>query len=446
MPRFWLISFLLLSQSILAQKEAFNWHFGNRNDLSFHSKPPAPYHKSQMYSNEGCCSISSSDGQLLFYSNGEAVWDSTHTIMPNGNGLYGANTTSQACLALPFPNKSNQYVLLTLDQIYGTHGLNYSLVDMTLNSGKGDIISTQKNISLLPQSKVSEKLSAVLHANGRDYWIICPQAGTDSFYAFLLDPNGINHQAVMSNTQFKLAWTKGTDKIGCLKSSPNGQYFAYTNIGLDTLVFGHFNHSTGKVTVSWAVYASQCYGVEFSPNSQLLYVTLTGNNRIQQYNCSNTKTAFQASLKYVATVPFPYGIQLGPDEKIYVNALSRDDISVFHAPDSIGNASRFQYRAIPLTSTYKDSRLGLPQYLPHFLFGNDILINQKCANDSTRFNFQNNNRDSAFWDFGDSNSQHNTLKGIQNIYHIYSKPGSYQVSVTYFKQGIAFKKFINMRK
>ena len=445
MSRCCLIAFLFWASFVFAQKEAFNWQFGNKADISFHSKPPAPKHKSQMYSNEGCASISSSDGQLLFYSNGESVWDSTHNIMPNGNGLYGSNTTAQACIALPYPNKNNQYVLFTLDQIYGTHGLNYSVIDMSLNSGKGNVINTQKNIPLIPQAQVTEKLSAVLHANGRDYWIICPQAGSDSFYAFLLDPSGVHSKAVMSNTHFNLAWKTTTDKIGCLKSSPNGQYFAFANINMDTLVFGQFNNQTGKITNAWSLYVPQCYGVEFSPNSQVLYVTQPTIFRIQQYVCnSSNKAAFISSLKYIANVQYPYGIQLGPDEKIYVNCLSRDDISVIHAPDSIGTACRFQYRAIQLSSYFKDSRLGLPQYLPQYLFGNDIQIQNQCANDTTHFSFQNNNRDSAFWDFGDSGSINNQISGTQNIYHLYKKPGRYTIKINYYKQGLAYNKYLSI--
>lgn len=40
-----------------------------------------------MESFEACASISDSAGNLLFYTNGEKVWNKNHEVMPNGEGL-----------------------------------------------------------------------------------------------------------------------------------------------------------------------------------------------------------------------------------------------------------------------------------------------------------------------------------------------------------------------
>ena len=38
---------------------------------------------------EGVASISDYKGNLLFYTDGQKVWNSKHEIMPNGDGLMG---------------------------------------------------------------------------------------------------------------------------------------------------------------------------------------------------------------------------------------------------------------------------------------------------------------------------------------------------------------------
>ena len=50
----------------------------------------------------------------------------------------------------------------------GPKGLNYSVVNMTLDAGKGDV--ELKNAPL--QLNVVEKITAVRHCNNRDVWVI----------------------------------------------------------------------------------------------------------------------------------------------------------------------------------------------------------------------------------------------------------------------------------
>jgi hypothetical protein len=79
-------------------------------------------------------------------------------------------------------------------------------VDLSLDNGYGAV--TLKNNQLL--SKVCEKITAVKHCNGKDYWVITHGYGGDAFYAFHVSDTGINKIPVVSHTGRSLSVDYGT--------------------------------------------------------------------------------------------------------------------------------------------------------------------------------------------------------------------------------------------
>ena len=69
-------------------------------------------------------------------------------------------------------------------------------MNITLDNGRGDV--ELKNSPLL--SNVVEKITAVRHCNNRDIWVVGHKSVSDTYYAFLVDPSGINITPVLSNT------------------------------------------------------------------------------------------------------------------------------------------------------------------------------------------------------------------------------------------------------
>ena len=66
-----LVLYLCISSNLLyAQGEWDNWCFGNKVGLDFNYTPPVELIGSQMDAGEGCASVSDSEGNLLFYTNG----------------------------------------------------------------------------------------------------------------------------------------------------------------------------------------------------------------------------------------------------------------------------------------------------------------------------------------------------------------------------------------
>lgn len=110
--------------------------------------------------------------------------------MVNGTALGGHNYCSQGALSVQNPANSQQYYVFALDaaENYLVGGLKYNLVDMTRQGGLGEVIRSRVQVFAV---QLTEKLTAVLHANGRDAWILMHGWQTNTFYAYLLTASGL---------------------------------------------------------------------------------------------------------------------------------------------------------------------------------------------------------------------------------------------------------------
>ncbi|MFC7667853.1 hypothetical protein ACFQT0_10980 [Hymenobacter humi] len=51
---------------------------------------------------------------LLFYTNGETVWNRKHQPMPNGRKLMGSGSSTQSALIVPDPGSGNVFYIFTV--------------------------------------------------------------------------------------------------------------------------------------------------------------------------------------------------------------------------------------------------------------------------------------------------------------------------------------------
>lgn len=157
---------LLVGLTSLAQNEASNWYFGQRAGLRFNQATDqvTALTNGQLSTLEGCTSISDTEGNLLFYSDGRTVWNRNHQRMPNANeaagtGLFGDESSTSSGLIVPKPQDTNLFYLFTVDEPHHfntaafpnqsagdgvNNGLRYSLVDMSLQGGLGDVVPSEK--------------------------------------------------------------------------------------------------------------------------------------------------------------------------------------------------------------------------------------------------------------------------------------------------------------
>ncbi|WP_093203381.1 T9SS type A sorting domain-containing protein [Siphonobacter aquaeclarae] len=273
-----LLPFVLLLTSAkhsFAQHETDHWICGNYSFLAFGPGKTTALPGSRLRQLEGSAVVSDAvSGRLLFYSDGQNVWDSGHQLMPNGERLKGSHTSTQSALIVPFPGHDGQYFLFSV-KAYDDGpdgGLYSSLVDINLRNGLGDV--TEKNQLL--ERQTTEKLTAVPHANGHDYWIISHAWNSDVFLVYLLTSEGITEsKRIAIGSVHQSGPVADSESMGYLKASPNGKMLAAAVYGVQR-PFELFDFDAGKGDISNVCslgnYAGQ-YGVSFSPDNSKVYLT-----------------------------------------------------------------------------------------------------------------------------------------------------------------------------
>ena len=177
------------------QKYGNVWQFSDQVGLDFNNCTPVVI-SGGVLGFEGCSSIADSNGQLLFYTNSEKVWNRQHSVMSNGN-LISMGSTLRQVIIIPKPlSTSLYYIITTKIQAQGNLSLQYHIVDMNLNGGLGDVLSKNNIMSTL---NITEQICATYHNNGDDIWLMTHEYGTSNFLAYLVTSSGISTIPVISN-------------------------------------------------------------------------------------------------------------------------------------------------------------------------------------------------------------------------------------------------------
>ena len=360
------------------RKDAFIWYFGNGAGLDFSSGVPVPLTNGQINTLEGCAVISDpEDGRLLFYTDGVTVWDATHRPMPNGNDLKGHWTSAQSALIVPNPGDTNIFYVFTAGAgFYHTandpnNGVRYSVVNMQLNGGRGDVI--EKNIELLERGRGVEMLNATRHCNGRDYWVVAHELKSNRFFMYLVTPGGIT-DSVITSIGSVLSGDLGALSMG--KFSPNGKMLAVATPGEQTLELYDFDNASGRL-LNYRLIASDWYyyGPEFSPDNSKLYVAslarLTEPDFLYQFDLNAGDIQAIRNSRY--QLHREEGrwdgaqCQLGPDNRIYVSFRSRYRLGVINFPNVEGAGANYQHNGVQLAG--RTTSYGLPNLINADLFG-----------------------------------------------------------------------------
>lgn len=431
-----------LSTYFLAQNENKKWYFGGNAGLDFMTNPPTILSNSSMSVNEGCSSISDSNGSLLFYTDGVTIWNQSHMVMANGTSLFGGSTSSQSSLIIKQPNQANIYYVFTLQGGGGGGGLRYSIVDMSLALGQGSV--TIKNATLYP-SPCLEKLTNTIHCNGVDNWIVIHEYQSNNFRSFLLTSAGINTTAVVSSVGAN--YNTGGYLFGCMKLSPNGKKIglAFSDLINQVHLFD-FDNSTGVITNPLIL--GPCpfpYGCEFSPDGTKLYAAswnmfLNTQWNLYQWNlCAVSNSAIISSQFAISTSSIVAlgSLQLAPDGKIYVARKNQTMLGVISNPNALGNLCN--YSDLGQSISPGVSKDGLPNFGTfHFVqppgpfsYTSNIALScnsatfeipQICTAAGTTVN-------SVSWNFGDPGSGIANTSNLFSPVHIYPGPGSYTVGL-----------------
>ncbi|HEY9122771.1 MAG TPA: hypothetical protein VIO15_00420 [Bacteroidales bacterium] len=372
----------------MAQQEATNWYFGNYAGLSFASGSPVALLDGAMSTMEGVATISNSSGILLFYTDGQTIWNRQHQIMTNGTGLWGHSSSTQSGVIVKKPGSNNIFYVFTVDEVAtgGIHGVCYSIVDMNLSGGLGAV--TSKNIELVPNSNATEKITAVKHSNGTDIWVLTHGWNNNQFLAFKVTSSGINSTPIISNAG-QIHSGINRHRAGYMKSSPNGSYIALTmyDYGDAELVeMVKFNPSNGTVSTDvkcFADYIPSAYGVEFSPDNTKLYASgAKDNGKIYQYNLSLPNgTSIVAGKTVIASNGNYAAMQVAIDGKIYVTRYNVQFLSCINSPNLNGIACNFTENNVSLGG--RTATFGLPTFIQSFFVSVQAFSNSPVCQGNT---------------------------------------------------------------
>lgn len=366
-----LFSVLLFSIPVYCQHNADNWFFGVLAHVKFIAGIPNVMSPGSMNTNEGCSSASDSLGGLLFYTDGVTVWNKYDQVMPNGTGLLGDNTATQSGLVVPYPGNSSLYFIFTVDDTGGPDGFRYSIVDVTLQSGAGDV--TTKNVLLL--NNVTEKLTAVQQLQGTgNYWVAVHEWGTDAFYVYSITSTGVQTVPVVSNTGMVHNNSQIQNSYGQMKFNACGNKLALACGYLDTVEVFDFDPATGIVSNPLTLpMNAHVYGIEFSDNSDYLYVsTYDPAATLVQFDLNaGSPTAVMGSKTVLSTTPDIYGLQIAPDGKIYVCKSFNQFLGVINYPTLGGIACNYIDNGLDLDPFFNGvtSSLSLPGFVQSIFRG-----------------------------------------------------------------------------
>ena len=487
------IAFFLLSFLGFAQAEASHWYFGNGAgiifDLNTDTVSVTTAAQNTINTSEGCSSIADFNGNLLFYTDGRNVWDKNHNIMPNANynadtGLMGDPSSTSSGLIVPKPGNPDQYYIFTVDEPHHqnafafpnqgpadqsgnsvpnydssgsvpnaddgfNNGLAYSLVDLSLNSGNGDVVPSEKNRQLVTYDptdqgqasyKCSEKITAVEHADGASYWVLTHFM--DKFYAFRVDNSGVNTSPQETQISPLINYTGyRRNGIGYMKASPDGTKIAVghrqngntegqTANATGSVWIYDFDNSSGTISnPSNLLPNSGPYGLEFSPDSSKLYVS--NDSSVIQFDLFSPSPS--NSMAFIHTnpfnpvqnrVPFIGALQLGPDGRIYIaNTDNYNTLDVINEPNEVGVNCDYVQNGLALAPG-TSAVIGLPPFIQSFFLAS-IVFENSCVDDNIQFSVNTTqNYDSISWDFGDGLG----VSNLDNPSYTYTNLGTYTVS------------------
>lgn len=302
--------------------------------------------------------MSDSIGKLLFFTNGCYIATASGDTMPGGETINPGEIHDWVCgsvgyicprgaLALPMPAHKNQYVLLHMGARYDPvrkirYGpFYYSSVDMSLGNGNG--IVTNAN-SILADGDF-EPFTAVRHGNGRDWWVIVPEFGTNHYTVFLLNPDGLQGPFIQ---------TIGPDmdcrRIGSCTFSQQGTKFARVQNCLAVTL--DFDRCTGQfsnpVSLTRPAITVGGGGLAFSPDGNRL---LTCSD-LQIFEADLTQSVPQFDTAFIWD--YQWGVSLqhmqyAPNGTIWLNHVHRTPyFSTITQPDLPGVAMKFKSKGIAL--------------------------------------------------------------------------------------------------
>ena len=475
--------FLLFSSPIFSQKYDFKWIMGyssadNPLDtgwgcsfMDFNTQDGNPIFYESKYKRidflANTSNICDENGKYLFSFNGAYVEGPNDSLMENADQLtdepsqkypsFGTGSF-QGTLILPFPGHKNQYLAFNKITFYfenfglSDKYLEYSIVDMSANQGNGKML--KRRIKILQDTLDDTSLSAIKHANGRDWWLLCCKDTRLEYFVFLISPKGVELKH-----RFDFPKLKSRGEAGQNVFSNDGSIFASARAdrlkAFYYLNWFNFDRCSGVLSnylnIKLPFQIDQWYaGAMFSKNDSYFYYACLDtlyqfdviNGLPQNRKVVDYYDGFQEDLgrNFVGITQFG-SLSQAPDGKAYMHTIvGFRSLHTLHDPNHATPLCNFKQHDI-FCPTMK---ISIPVF-PNFRLGPidgsscDTLgidnvpwchwrYNQDTSNhlqfyfkDLSAYNVEN-----WYWDFGDPASISNTSTEL-NPTHKFTSNGIYNV-------------------
>ena len=357
-----IILVLIIYSNSFSQNYLSNiWYFGGYDAYGSTNNAGLDFNNSQVTvipgtgnsgisTQEGCATITNTNGELIFYTDGDNIWDKTHTVVKTNCG--GHFSSTQSAIIVPTPGNTNLFYVFTVGAASVTGGdrsLNYLTVEVDNSNATITSISSlttllQGTSTATTDDDVTEKIIAIKHSNGTDYWIVGHLCGTSisdpnrfRFFTCELKSTGLD----LSTYATQSINTGGTvhgeaasylGNIGYLKASPDGKMLASANFGAGMVDIYDFDNSNGAISYVEQVSFTKAYGLEFSPNASRTGTSRTGflyasgldgaSSKIMRIKLSAPMSAIWMpstnGLGITDIENYYAALQLAPDQKIYI--------------------------------------------------------------------------------------------------------------------------------
>ena len=361
------ITFLLISLLPLgafAQGEGNIWIFGTGAGIDFNSGSAVAI-SSSCTGAEGTASISTEDGDLLMYSNGKSVWNREDDMMPGGSSLMTSDpsSTSQASAIFPVPGSDSLFYVFSLEALGSDGGLYYSIVDMTLDGGLGDVLADETGV--LIDDGMCEKMTIVA-GECENVWLIVHSAAVNEYYSYEITEEGISAPvvSVIGDGDFEGGYEVGVIKVSSDRTKMIASLYPGFTTAENAAEMYDFDPVTGIVSNREVLIDASSdlwsggfyYGASFSPDDSKAY--FSNGSELVQFDMSLATTAdIIASGTHIAFVS--YGdMKVAPDGKIYVVSSFGSSLSTINSPNLAGTACDYEVSSFSLGSG--SATFGLP--------------------------------------------------------------------------------------
>ena len=361
----------------------------------------------------GAC-WNSHSGAFKFYFDGWDLYDANFNLTPNGNIVNMAFSTNGSSVIIPWLNDTNKFFLFSPALNSGSMpNFTYSVINLNLNSGLGDVETNFKNIEI--SNEESQSIAATAHRDGLKAWVVS-RIGDGSKLQICL----VGDTILETRTDSILPVLVGPRVI---KFSPNGKYLiTYTQSNILSII--PFDNLTGLLSnpIEYA-FDGDISAFCFSSHSTILYAIEALNNLEKKLVQVDLKTSVHDSI--TSTSIYSKGMDLTRFGYIFF-LRTLNNVGIIQSPNQFGPSCNYIdsfFIALP------DPIASSP---PNFIsnWTNRMFdVEQNCVSDSAQFYFAGYRMDSAVWDFGEPSSGVLNHGLGQEVKHLYADTGTYTVTL-----------------